>query len=109
MWGLQRSEWPARRGRPSSRLWLVCCSELVSFPLEGPCSGQLLLVWGFLYLEGGHMPLGLISMPFIVTRGDSILFSLTGDPVTRMERQPVPMVPWDPLSPPHLSVPETCY
>lgn len=97
-WGRGRPEHPRGRGRPSRGLRPVCSSELVSLPLEGPCSGWLLPVWGFLYLDGGHMPLGLTSLPSIVTHKGSILFSLTGDPVTKMERHFVPLCPVDPLS-----------
>lgn len=59
-------------GQAVRGLRLACQLRPVSPPLEGPCSGQLSPVWGFLYLErGSHAP-GLLSLPFIVTRGDGV-------------------------------------
>lgn len=60
---------------------------------------------GDLYLEGGHMPPGLMAMPFIVRRGDHILFCLNVDPCYRGgEKWFMSMLFGDVLiSPPHLS------
>lgn len=70
-----------REGSPSSGFW--CCvvgRSLSRFPWKAPALVSCSQCGGNLYLEGGHMPLGLISMPFIVKHGDHILFSLTVDP-----------------------------
>lgn len=69
--GVPHVPWGAG-GRPSRGLRLTCQLRPVSLRLEGPCSGQLSPVWGFLYLErGSHSP-GLLSLPLIVMRGDGI-------------------------------------
>lgn len=80
----ERGIWLCVVGRNLSQLsWkasaLVSCSQ---------CGGDL-------YLEGGHMPPGLIAMPFLVRRGAHILFCLFADPCCQDGEAVCVQVPWD--------------
>lgn len=52
----------------------VVCRSLSLFPWKAPALVSCSQCGGDLYLAGGHMPLSLISLPFIVRRGAEITF-----------------------------------
>lgn len=84
-----------RRRRSVEQAWLcVVCRSLSLFPWKASALVSCSQCGGDLYLEGGHMSLGLISLPFIVEHGDRILFSLTIDLATKMVKQFVFMFRW---------------
>lgn len=71
-------QWPVgledKAAGEQARLCVVC-RNLSLFPWKAPALVSCSQCGGDLYLEGGHMPLSLISLPFIVRRGVEITFS----------------------------------